>query len=202
MTRLEILVEEQSMEEALRHLLPKIVQDRARWKVINLGSKGRLLKKLPSKLRGYKSQMDAGERIKVIVLVDQDKDNCHALKQRLETMAREAGLQSKTAAGESGAFQVVTRIVVEELEAWFMGDTEALKTAFTSLRGAKFPSSFNHPDNGGTWERLQRFLKQNGIYRNRLPKIEAARKIAEHMDPARNLSRSFQVFRQGVEACL
>lgn len=30
MSRLELLVEEPSMEEALRHLLPKIVQGRAR----------------------------------------------------------------------------------------------------------------------------------------------------------------------------
>lgn len=202
MSRLEVLVEELSMEEALRHLLPKIVQGRVQWKIINMRSKGRLLKELPSRLRAYRRRMDAGEPIKVVVLVDRDQDDCHDLKQRLEVMAREAGLHTKTAMGGTGNFQVVTRIAVEELETWFIGDAEALKTAFTSLRSVRFPGSFANPDNGGTWERLHRFLKQNRIYCSSYPKIEAARKIAEHMNPARNRSGSFQVFRQGVEACL
>ena len=202
MRRLEVLVEEPSMEETLRHLLPKIIQDLAHWKVINMRNKGRLLKELPHRLRAYKRRMDGGERLKVIVLVDRDNDDCHELKQRLENMAQEAGLQTKTAGGAGGPFQVVNRIAIEELEAWFMGDTAALQRAFTSLRGARFPNSFNNPDNGGTWERLNRFLRKNGIYRNSFPKIDAARKIARQMDPARNRSRSFQVFQQGVEACL
>jgi hypothetical protein len=146
--------------------------------------------------------MDAGERIKVIVLVDKDEDDCHDLKQRLETMAREAGLRTKSTAGRGDGFQVVTRIVIEELEAWFMGDTAALRDAFPSLRGVRFPNSFNTPDNGGTWKRLHKFLKKHSIYRGNFRKIDAARRIARCMDPARNRSRSFQVFRQGVEACL
>ncbi|WP_223163427.1 DUF4276 family protein [Methylococcus geothermalis] len=203
MSRLEVLVEEPSMEEALRHLLPKIIGNRTGWKVINMRSKGRLMKELPDRLRGYKRRMDGGEEIKVIVLIDRDNDNCHDLKRQLEDMARNAGLQTKTAAGTGGAaFQVVNRIAIEELEAWFIGDTTALQCAFTSLRGIRFPNSFNNPDNGGTWERLHHFLKQNGIYRNSFPKIAAARNIAKHMDPRRNRSRSFQCFLQGVVACL
>ncbi|HPE69204.1 MAG TPA: DUF4276 family protein [Thermotogota bacterium] len=201
MIQLEVLVEEPSMEEALRHLLPKIVQGRAQRKVINMRSKSRLLKELPNRLRAYRQRMEKGEQIKVVVLVDRDKDDCHALKQRLERMAREASLQTRTAAGGIG-FQVVNRIVIEELEAWFMGDTEALTKAFTSLRGVRFPNWFSNPDSGGTWERLHRFLKQNRIYPKSFPKIDAARKIAPYMDPARNRSRSFRIFCQGVEACL
>jgi hypothetical protein len=203
MSRLELLVEEPSMEEALRHLLPKIIGNRAEWKVINMRSKGRLMKELPNRLRGYKRRMNGGENIKVIVLVDRDIDDCHALKRQLEAMARNAGLQTKTAAGAGGAaFQVVNRIAIDELEAWFMGDTTALQCAYTSLRSVRFPNYFNHPDNGGTWERLHHFLKQHGIYRNSFPKIDAARNIAKHMEPERNRSRSFQCFLQGVVACL
>jgi len=202
MSRLEILVEEPSMEAALREIMPKLLQERASWKPINMGSKGRLLKALPARLRGYRQRIDNGEDLKIIVLVDRDNDNCEQLKHRLETIAREAGLTTKTAANGQGDFQVVTRIAIEELEAWFMGDVDALKTAFTSLRGVNFPGIFRNPDNGGTWERLHRFLKRNGIYRKSYPKIEAARKIAKHMEPDRNRSRSFQSFVQGVEACL
>ncbi len=202
MTRLEILVEEPSMEAALREVMPRILHGRAYWKSINMGSKGKLLKVLPARLRAYQRRIDNDEDLKIIVLVDQDDDNCEQLKHRLETIAREAGLITKTAVNGQGDFQVVTRIAIEELEAWFMGDVDALKAAFTSLKSVNFPGNFRNPDNGGTWERLHRFLKRHGIYRNSYPKIEAARKIAKHMEPGRNRSRSFQSFLQGVEACL
>ncbi|NTU53471.1 MAG: DUF4276 family protein [Chlorobiaceae bacterium] len=84
-------------------------------------------------------------------------------------------------------FQVVNRIAIEELEAWFIGDTEALKVAFSGLRGEVFPKSFNNPDNSGTWEHLHRFLKSKGIYKCSYPKIEAARKIAPYMDLSMNM---------------
>jgi len=202
MSSLHVLVEEPSMEEALKHLMPKIVAGRAKWKVINMGSKGRLLKELPARLRAYRQRIENGENLKAIVLVDRDSDDCHELKQRLEIMAYEARLSTKTSPDSSWNFRVVTRIVVEELEAWFMGDTAALQAAFTSLSGRRVPRIFNNPDDGGTWERLHRFLKQNRIYRNSYPKIAAVRKIAPNMEPARNRSKSFQVFLHGVEACL
>ena len=202
MTRLEILVEEPSMEAALREVMPKILHGRAYWKSINMGSKSKLLKTLPARLRAYQKRIDNGEALKIIVLVDRDNDDCERLKHRLETIAREAGLTTKTAVYGQGDFQVVTRIAIEELEAWFMGDIAALKAAFSSLKRVSFPKSFRNPDNGGTWERLHRFFKRHGIYRKSYPKIDAARKIARHMDPARNRSRSFQCFMQGVEDCL
>lgn len=202
MTRLEILVEEPSMEAALRGIMPKVLQNRASWKSINMGSKSKLLKALPDRLRAYRKRIDNDEDLKIIVLVDRDNDNCEQLKHRLETIAHEAGLTTKTMANGQGDFQVVTRIAIEELEAWFMGDVDALKAAFTSLKSANFPGNFKNPDNGGTWERLHRFLKHHGIYRSSYPKIEAARKIAQHMEPRRNRSRSFHRFLQGVEACL
>ncbi len=202
MMRLEILVEEPSMEAALREFMPKILRGRAGWKPINMGSKDKLLKALPDRLRAYRKRIDKGEDLKIIVLVDRDSDNCESLKQRLETIAHKACLTTKTAVNDQGDFQVVTRIAIEELEAWFMGDVDALKAAFTSLKSVNFPGNFRNPDNGGTWERLHRFLKRHRIYRKSYPKIEAARKIAKHMEPGRNRSRSFQGFLQGVEACL
>ncbi len=190
------------MEEALRQLLPRIVNGRATWKTINMRNKGRLIKELPKRLRAYRRQIDSGEDLRIIVLVDRDSDDCHALKRRLESIAREAGLITKAATQGQSLFHVVTRIAIEELEAWYMGDIDALKAAFSSLKSVKFPRNFSNPDNGGTWERLHRFLKRNGIYRNSFPKIDAARRIAKHMNPEKNLSRSFQAFRNGVEAFL
>lgn len=200
--RLEVIVEEPSAEEAMKYLLPKIVGTRAESKVINMRNKSRLLKDLPARLRAYRKRIDNGEDLCIVVLLDRDQDDCQALKKRLEEIARTAKLATKTRPESDGRFFVVNRIVVEELESWFIGDTEALKKAFQSLRNRKFPGNFSNADSGGTWERLHRFLKKNGIYRNSYPKIEAARKIAPHIDPGRNRSVSFRQFRLGVEALL
>jgi len=84
MTRLEILVEEASMEAALREVMPRILQGRAHWKSINMGSKGKLLKALPKRLRAYRKRIDKGENLTIIVLVDRDSDNCKHLKYQEE----------------------------------------------------------------------------------------------------------------------
>jgi Domain of unknown function (DUF4276) len=89
------------------------------------------------------------------------------------------------------------------LESWFFGDVEALTRAYPKVpptlaqrRGYRNPDAMT----GGTWEKLERVLQDAGYYRNGMPKIEVARNVAEHMDPNRNRSRSFQVFFQGLRA--
>ena len=201
MTVLEVLVEEPSAQEAMRYVLPRIIGNRAEFKVINMRNKSRLLRDLPARLRAYKKRIEKGEDLRIVVLVDRDQDDCEQLKRELERIAREAKLSTKARPDTRGQFLAVNRIVVEELESWFIGDTTALRLAFPSLPN-QFPGHFRQPVNGGTWERLHRFLKKHGIYRGTYPKIEAARKIAPHIDPARNRSTSFRQFCSGVEALL
>ncbi len=201
--RVEFLVEEQSAEEALKHLLPRLIGRRAQWGIINLGSKYKLLKVLPQRLAAYRQRIDQGEDLRVVVLVDRDKDDCEALKRQLEGAALETGLATKSTPDAQGRFLVVNRIVIEELESWFIGDPAALRQAFTSLpRIDEKKGIFRNPDNGGSWEALHRFLKKHGIYKSSYPKIDAARRIAPRIDLQANRSHSFQVFVQGVEALL
>ena len=203
MIQLEMLVEEASAEEAMRHLLPGLLRGRARAKVINLGSKYKLLKVLEDRLRAYRVRIAKGEELRVVVLLDRDDDDCVRLKERLEQAAVKAGLPSKSRPDEHGRFFVVNRIVVEELESWFIGDSEALRRAFTGLpRINPTGGIFRNPDNGGTWEALHRFLKKHGIYRNSYPKIDAARRIAPNLRVGRNRSGSFGQFVAGIEAVL
>jgi len=198
---IEIIVEEPSAEEALRHLLPKLVSDKPRPKIINMGSKYKLLKVLPARLRAYQQRIKKGAQLRIVVLVDRDNDDCINLKHTLERMAREAGLHTKTAPDAQGTFTVLNRIVVEELESWFIGDPQALRKAFPSLPKIN-PNTkpFQIPDNGGDWEALHRFLKKHGLYRNGFRKIEAAQKIAPHMDVNNNRSASFRQFVSGMKA--
>ncbi|TSE27278.1 hypothetical protein Tsedi_00108 [Tepidimonas sediminis] len=203
MTQIEFLVEEPSAEEALRHVLPRLLRGRARWKLINLGSKYKLLRALPDRLAAYRDRIARGEPLRVVVLVDRDTDDCAALKRQLEDMAKAAALATKTHPDAQGLFHVVNRIAVEELESWFIGDAAALRQAFRSLPTVDVGKGvFRNPDNGGSWEALHRFLKKHGIYKNSYPKIDAARRIAPYLDLQVNRSRSFQVFVEGVEALL
>ena len=60
---------------------------------------------------------------------------------------------------------------------------------------------FHNPDAiaGGTWEALERVLKKSGYYPSGMPKVETARNISKYMEPHRNISKSFQVFRDALQ---
>jgi len=200
---IEFLVEEPSMEAALVRLVPKILGDRATFKVHNFGDKPTLLANLEARLRGYARWLPTDWRI--VVLVDRDADDCRRLKARLEKAAKAAGLPTWTQAPARDRVRVVNRIVIEELEAWFFGDAVAIATAFprvpptlASRRGYADPDAIR----GGTWEALQRELRRAGYFRAGMPKINTARWIAAHMDPDRNRSRSFRLFRDTLRSLL
>ena len=187
---LEILVEEPSAEAALGKLLPKILGETPSFRIHVFSGKKDLLRKLPQRLRGYKKWLPPEYRI--LILVDQDRENCHQLKQRLNRVIQEAGLMYR--------LQILTRIAIEELEAWFLGDFEAIRSAFPRIpANLDRKAAYRDPDGiRGSWETLERLLQRVGYYRNGMPKIEAARVIASHMDTTRNRSHSFQVFLRGV----
>lgn len=154
-------------------------------------------------MRPYRTRIEKGENLRIIVLLDRDDGDCVLLKGRLEQAAAKSGLPSKSRPDVHGRFYVVNRIVVEELESWFIGDPEALRRAFTGLpRINPTGGIFCNPNNGETWEALHRSLKKHGIYRNSYPKIDAARRIAPNMRVDRYRSWSFGQFVAGIEAML
>lgn len=198
--KLIVLTEEPSMEIALNLLLPRMLGD-IDFKIYPFQGKKDLLKQLPSRLKGYKSWLP--KTWAILVLVDRDDEECVQLKQRLEKMATQAGLATKTSAGHGKRFQVVNRILVEELEAWFFGDWQAVLAAYPRVSGTiPRQTKYRDPDAiaGGTWEAIERILKRAGYFKGGLRKMELAREIAEHMDPEHNTSRSFQAFRSAVAA--
>ncbi|HEY3367004.1 MAG TPA: DUF4276 family protein [Symbiobacteriaceae bacterium] len=191
---LDILVEELSAEYALRQLVPKVTGKGVPFRIVTFQGKPDLLKKLPERLRGYSAWHQAP---KVVVLVDRDDDDCGQLKADLERMAMDAGLTTKTVAPPGQPFQVVNRIAIEELEAWFFGDLDAVRTAYPKVPATlNQKEAFRDPDaiRGGTAESLERVLQKAGHIRGRLNKTQVAQVISEHMEPDRNQSLSFQVF--------
>jgi hypothetical protein len=134
-------------------------------------------------------------------LVDADEGDCREIKAKLENAIIKAKLKTKSAARPGSLFQVLNRLAIEELEAWFFGDIEALNAAYPRISlSLGNRARYRDPDAilGGTWEALERELKRVGYFPAGLNKISAAREISRFMIPERNRSKSFQVFRQGL----
>ena len=196
-SHVEVLVEEESMAVALQALLPRILGS-VNFAVYRNRCKADLLKRLPERLKGCAAWLPEDWRI--AVLIDRDDEDCHELKGRLERMAAEANLMTRTRASGAG-WQVVNRLAIEELEAWHFGDWDAVRAAYPKApAGIPFRARFRNPDAvaGGTWEAFETVLRRAGYFRTGLRKLEAARAIAENWNPDRNRSRSFQVFRDAM----
>jgi hypothetical protein len=198
-SHLEILVEDRSMQTPLKALIPKIVQD-VTFKVYPFDGKRDLLRNLEARLRGYARMFETWTGAVVVVLVDEDRYDCKQLKMKLEAAAENAGLGTLSRP-RSGQVRVLNRLAVEELEAWFFGDPDAVIKAYPRVQRRAFSSKgLRHPDaiGGGTWEALERLPAKHNYHLGGLRKIECAADIGLHMDVASNTSTSFKNFVRGV----
>jgi hypothetical protein len=196
--KLIVFVEEESVEAALQFILPKLLPE-SDLQFIRFQGKAALFRNLLNRLRGLKAWLP-GDWL-LLVLVDRDCDDCRQLKERLESIAEQAGLITKSAVADGSRFQVVNRIVVEELESWFFGDWDAMQRVYPRVpRTIPSKQQYRDPDAvaGGTWEALERILQRYGYFESGLRKIELARNVSPHMEPGRNTSRSFQAFREAI----
>lgn len=158
---LEFYVEEPSAEAALIHLVPRILLHQTfEFEIYTFQGKSDLLRKLPNRLKAYRYWQR--EDWCVLVLVDRDSEDCRQLKHKPEGFARDAGLITPAIKQPANRLQVINRIAIEELEAWFCGDVEAIRTAYPRIPanlGQQAP--YREPDaiKGGTWEKLEQILQ-------------------------------------------
>jgi hypothetical protein len=195
---LEFLVEEASLKSALTQLWPKILPSTVSSKIHPFRGKPDLLAKLPDRLKGYQAWLPPDW--KIVILIDKDREDCLELKKQLEDMAISAGLITKSSCQTAQSFQVLNRIVIEELEAWFFGDVQAIRQAYPKVSAnLANQQPYRDPDaiKGGTWEALERVLKKAVYHPGGLEKYKASSEISKYMNPKSNRSKSFQVFYQG-----
>ena len=186
------------METFLETLFPRILPPCSTYTIHVFRGKHDLLTKLRNRLRGYANWMP--EDYRVVVVIDCDSDDCRKLKEELESAAANSGLVTRSQSG-SGTWQVVNRIAVEELEAWYFGDWEAVCAAYPRVSpNILSRARYRNPDaiRGGTWEAFERIMKEHGYFRGGLRKTQAAGAISERMDPPRNRSGSFRVFYDAI----
>ena len=138
-----------------------------------------LAKSVPRKLRAWREP-----GVRFVVLRDNDGGDCHALKRRLSDLCR-----------QGGRADTLVRIACQELEAWYLGEPDALAEAYRqdSLRGIGERRRFRDPD---------AVVKPSGAVRELVPrfqKTDGARRMAEHLSRERNRSASFQALLHGIE---
>lgn len=197
---IEFLVEEYSAEVLLKNLLPQMLPKETSFAIHPFSGKHDLLSQLPNRLPGYRKWLP--EDWCIVVLIDEDREDCLVLKAKMEETAIQSGFVTKSSAQGRGRFEVINRLAVEELEAWFFGDTEAIAKAYPRVPASiGNKAQYRNPDAiiGGTWEALEHILKKAGYYSSGMPKVETARNISKYMVPGRNRSKSFQEFREALQ---
>jgi len=178
-TKLVFLVEEPSMADLLERLLPRLFPELS-FQCIPHEGKRDLAKSIPRKLRAWREP-----DVRFVVMRDQNGEDCHQVKSRLVALCRNAGRSD-----------VLVRVVCRELEAWYLGEPEALARAFPSA-GARTERElrkrrFRDPD---------AVVKPSAAVASLAPEFQkrrGAQSIAAFMSQ-RNRSRSFQVFIEGLE---
>ena len=164
---LVILTEEESMEATLRVLLPKVGV--FSFQIVTFQGVGDLEASLTRRIRAWR---DPNARF--LVIRDNDNGDCRNRKQRLIKLITDAG----------GNRAAKVRIVMQELEAWFLGDPEALMAAGLMRRG-QYPAFLRDPE--AQAQPVTQLRKLEAGY----GKVSGARRIAPHLDPARNAACSF-----------
>ena len=203
---IEILVEDSSGKSLLEALLPKILGEQGEphgWRIHSYKGVGRipknwtgtpdpakrfLLEQLPKLLRGYASTPGIDE---IVVVLDTDRENCETFLSELRALA-------------AGCNRIpLFRLAIEEIEAWYLGDRQALLAAYPRANtGILQNYRQDHPC--GTWELLADAVEPGGSRavkkdcRQGIVKHEWAEKIGPLMDPSRNISPSFGKFRDGL----
>ncbi|MCV6589335.1 MAG: DUF4276 family protein [Marinobacterium sp.] len=201
----EILVEGQAELTALSILMPKILgeyENPHTWKIHKHRGIGRipddpmqtpnpkdttLLHQLPAKLRAYSRAPNTNRAI--IVLLDLDDKDIDVFSQELRSLLALC----------DGEFEANFEFAIEELEAWYLGDRNALVTFNPDIRLSAL-TDYVQDSICGTWEMLAKaddpsVLSQKKRGRHSLDKKkEWSKKIPPHMDVDSNQSPSFNNF--------
>ena len=207
---IEVLVEDSSGSKLVETLLPKVIGGIGQphtWRVHPYKGIGRLpgnlrpagdpskralLNQLPRILSGYGKTVGIEG---VVVVVDADSRDCKTFLAELTAMVEKC----------RPAPNVLFRLAIEEVEAWYLGDREAVKIAYPNAKNDVL-DRYQQDSVCGTWEVLADAVYPGGsaaIRRKGWPlpgtiKHEWAEQIGPHMDIENNTSPSFGKFRDGL----
>ncbi len=163
---------------------------------------GKLLNSLPSYLKGFDKALK-NIPAALFVVLDNDGRDCEVFQSELHKLAWQCAMVT----------DYVFCIAIEEIEAWLIGDVEAIFAAypqlFRNVRGqqkSRTIKSCASKSAHGTWEDLAEIvchggaakLKELGYPEIGIKKREWAQKIGSCMEWERNTSPSFLHFKDEI----
>lgn len=207
---IEILVEDSSGKRLLDQLVPMIlgpIGEPHSWRIHPFRGVGRLPKDLRTKADPAKrALLDNLPRLitgfgrtpgidAAVIVVDTDRRNCREFLLELQALA--ATCEPRP--------EVMFRLAIEEMEAWFLGDQVALLAAYPRAN-RNVLQNYQQDSVCETWEKLadavypggSGVLKKLGFPASGDAKHEWAEKIGPHLQLDGNASPSFNKFVEGL----
>ena len=180
-----ILVEEYSMKVLLEGLLPRILPDghTLDFNVFILLHEGKpdLLNSVKSKAAGLTQH---GNRM--MVLVDQDQDDCQQLKRSVLSDIEELGDLKNG----------LVRIVCRTLEAFYLGQPKAIEKVCRMRKRLKLNK------NRQSFDEVEYPVEKLRSVIGNFNKVDLARDLAPHLDITQNTSPSFRHLVTGIQKFL
>ncbi len=181
--RLVFLLEEPSMRLLLEGLLPRLVPGWVtgqHFLCVSHQGKSDLDLSIPRKLRAWQYPDD-----RFVILRDNDAADCKAVLKKIKALCTVAGRPD-----------TLVRLACQELEAWYLGDLDALAAAFNhpKVNTPALRKKYVDPD---AWQKpsveIQRLIPG-------FQKGTGARAMAQHLsDPGNNRSHSYGKFVTGLQ---
>lgn len=210
---IEFLAEDSSTQRLLEILIPRVLSSCGSthsYRVHSYKGVGRipanlepttdarkriLLDRLPRILKGYAKTpgIDA-----VVVVLDSDRNDCREYLGELHALAVQAGFPN-----------TMFRLAIEETEAWYLGDREAIQAAYPNAR-LSAAGGYAQDSVCGTWELLADMIHPGGrtaVQESGWPlpgtlKHEWADRIGPRLALEGNSSPSFNKLIEGLQRIL
>ncbi|MCG8642396.1 MAG: DUF4276 family protein [Desulfobacterales bacterium] len=205
----EILSEDQSGEIALNILIQKIISVKNTYTIHSYKGIGRLpkglkpgsdpqkrilLDQLPKLIRGYGKTFQGYHDYSavVIIVLDLDDKDLNSFETELNEVVNTCNPKPET----------YFCFAIEEGEAWFLGDMNAIKMAYPNAKDSVL-NTYENDSICGTWEKLADAifpggsisLKKQGWMKIGKTKSEWAERITPSLDIENNQSPSFHYFK-------
>ncbi len=155
---------------------------------------GKLLNDLATYLRGFNRSLSGlGKEAAIFIVLDNDERDTDGFRAELQAVAESNNI----------SIDHVFCIAIEELEAWLLGDLDAIKSAYPSAK-LQFAQTYEQDSICGTWEKLAEIVYDGGLkkFKHDCPtyiekgiiKCEWAQNIGNYMAVEKNKSPSFKYF--------
>lgn len=153
-----------------------------------------LLNDLPKRMRAIQTKHLGDDKVALFVVLDNDTRDTQIFRKELEQVAIR----------ENIVMDHVFCIAVEEMEAWLLGDRNAIQSAYIDIsdRISSKISGYRQDSICGTWEFLADMLTKGGMsqFKKKYPtamdrgkcKSQWAKNIGKYMSIRENVSPSFR----------